>query len=175
VITRDPNGWSLGVSEIRDPVEGLYCILDQQNKVAHRFATPAAPTPMEVTRPPAQVGTASPRAQSDGVHPDTSSEKLGGQMMEGVMVEGERLTTTYPVGAQGNDRPIVTTFEARRSKELNTDVIRKISDPRSGEETFKLTKIERTEPDPALFQIPPDYTIMDEKGSFVMTVTRHSL
>ena len=174
LITRDANGWSLGVTEIRDPVEGLYCILDQQNKVAHRFATPSAPTPPEVS-PQAQVGTASPRHVSDGVHPETSSERLGSQMMEGVMVEGEKLTTTYPVGAQGNDRPIVTTFEAWRSKELNTDVVRKFSDPRSGEETFKLTKIERTEPDPTLFQIPTDYTIVDEKGSFAVTVTRHSL
>jgi len=153
LITRDANGWSLGVTEIRDPVEGLYCILDQQNKVAHRFATPAAPAPPEVSP---QGGTASPRTASDAAHPETSSEKLGSQTMEGVMVEGERLTTTYPVGAQGNDRPIVTTFEAWRSKELNTDLIRKLSDPRSGEETFRLTKLERTEPDPTLFQIPPD-------------------
>jgi hypothetical protein len=171
LITRDANGWSLGVAEIRDPVEGLYCILDQQNKVAHRFATPSAPTAVSAQT---QVGTAMPKPVSDGVHPETSSEKLGSQMMEGVMVEGERLTTTYPIGVQGNDRPITTTFEAWRSKELNTDVIGKFSDPRSGEETFRLTKIERMEPDPALFQIPPDYTIVDEKGSFAMTVTRQS-
>src|SRR5260370_32741248 len=65
LITRDANGWNLTVTEIRDPGEGLYCILDQQNKVAHRFATPSAPTPPAVTRPAvipqAQVGTASPK------------------------------------------------------------------------------------------------------------------
>jgi hypothetical protein len=169
-ITRDGIGWSLGVIEIRDPVEGLYWIFDQQNKMAHRFATPSAPAAVSA---PTQVGTAMPKRMSDGVHPETSSEKLGSQMMEGVMVEGDRLTTTYPVGSQGNDRPIVTTFEGWRSKELKTDVLRKSSDPRFGDDTFKLMKIERTEPDPTLFQVPPDYTIVDEKGSFTMTVTRH--
>jgi hypothetical protein len=93
--------------------------------------------------------------------------------MEGLMVEGFRTTTTWPLGAQGNDRPIVATHESWASEDLKTDVLTKISDPRFGETTFKLTKIERTEPDPALFQVPPDYTIVDEKSSFTMTVTRH--
>jgi hypothetical protein len=179
LITRDANGWSLGVTEIRDPVEGLYWILDQQNKVAHRFATPSAPAPAAVTRPAAtpqaQDGTPKPKHVSGGVHPDFSVEKLGSQMMEGVMVKGDRTTLTWPVGTQGNDGPIVTTHEFWFSEELKTNVLEKTSDPRSGEDTFKLTKIERTEPDPTLFQIPPDYTIVDEKGSFGMTVTRRSL
>ncbi len=177
LITRDANGWSLGVSEIRDPVEGLYYILDEQNKVAHRFATPATPAPAAVPRPAVspqtQVGTPSPKPVTDAAQPERSNEKLGSQMMEGVMVEGFRSTTTWPVGAQGNDRPIVATHESWVSEELKTDVLTKISDPRFGETTFKLTKIERTEPDPALFQVPPDYTIVDEKSSFTMTVTRH--
>ena len=35
------------------------------------------------------------------------------------------------------------------------------SDPRFGENTYQLTNISRIEPDSALFQIPPDYTIID--------------
>jgi len=50
LVTRGENGWNLTVTEIRDPVDGLYYILDQQNKVAHRFATPSAPTSPAVTR-----------------------------------------------------------------------------------------------------------------------------
>jgi len=153
--------------------------LDQQNKVAHRFATPSAPTTPQTARPAespqAQVATAAPRPVADRARPETANEKLGSQMMEGVMVQGYRSTTTWPVGAQGNDRPIVSTHESWISEELKTDVLTKVSDPRFGETTFKLTKIERTEPDPAQFQIPPDYTIVDEKGAFGMTVTRHSL
>jgi len=169
-ITRDGNGWNLGVTEIRDPVEGLYWILDHQNKVAHRFATPSAPAAVSSQ---AQDGTAKPKHVSDGVHPDFSVEKLGSQMMEGVMVKGDRTTLTLPVGTQGNDGPIVTTHEFWFSEELKTYVLEKISDPRSGVDTVKVTNIERTEPNPTLFQVPPDYTIVDEKGPFTMTVTRH--
>jgi hypothetical protein len=173
LIIRDPNGWSLAVSEIRDPVNGLYYILDEQNKVAHRFATPSTSAPRTVVNPQAQVGTPSPKPVTDSSQLEKSNEKLGSQMMEGVMVEGFRSTTTWPVGTQGNDRPIVATHESWISDELKTEVLTKISDPRFGETTFKLTKIERTEPDPVLLQIPADYTIVDEKNSFTMTVTRH--
>jgi len=93
-------------------------------------------------------------------------------MMEGVMVEGYRSTTTWPVGSQGNDRPIVATHESWYSRDLKTEVLTKNSDPRFGENTFKLTNLDRTEPDLALFQVPRDYTIVDEKGPFKMSATR---
>jgi hypothetical protein len=173
-VTRDANGWNLTVTEIRDPVEGIYFILDQQNKIAHRFATPSAPA---VTRPTvipqAHVETLSQKTVKDSARPEWTYENLGSQMMEGVMVEGHRATTTWPVGTQGNDRPIVTTGESWISEELKTEVLTKNSDPRFGDNTFKLTNLERTEPDPALFQVPSDYTIVDEKGPFRMTATRH--
>src|SRR6266481_6724424 len=151
LVTRDENGWNLTVIEIRDPVDGLYFILDQQNKVAHRFATPSAPTAPAATLPAIgpqmQAGTPSPKPVTDGKRPETANEKLGSQMMEGVMVEGYRSTTTWPVGTQGNDRPIVSTHESWISEELKTEVFMKNSDPRFGENIFKLTNLERTEPD----------------------------
>lgn len=172
LVTRDANGWNLKVIEIRDPVEGLYTILDQQNKVAHRFATPWPAVSRQAAVPQTPSGTVSPKPTRDGPRPETATEKLGSQMMEGVMVEGFRATTTWPVGTQGNDRPIVTTHESWYSQELKAEVLMKNSDPRSGENTFKLTNMERTEPDPVLFQVPPDYTVVEEKGSFRMIATR---
>jgi hypothetical protein len=35
------------------------------------------------------------------------------------------------------------------------------SDPRFGENTYKLTNITRTEPAPTLFQVPGDYTVRE--------------
>jgi hypothetical protein len=172
LFTRDANGWNLRVIEIRDPVDGLYIILDQQNKVAHRFATPWPAVSRQAAAPQTPSGVASPKPTRDGTHPETATEKLGSQMMEGVMVEGFRATTTWPAGSQGNDRPIVTIHESWYSQDLKTEVLMKNSDPRSGENTFKLTNMERTEPDPALFQVPSDYTIVEEKGPFRMSATR---
>jgi len=41
-------------------------------------------------------------------------------------------------------------------------VLSKTSDPRFGESTTKLINIEMAEPDPALFQVPAEYSIVDE-------------
>ena len=35
------------------------------------------------------------------------------------------------------------------------------SDPRSGESSYRLTNIVRTEPDPSLFMVPGDYDVRD--------------
>jgi hypothetical protein len=82
--------------------------------------------------------------------------------MEGILVEGVRHTTTWPVGSMGNDRPITQVNETWMSPELKVAVLTKNSDPRSGEHTQKLTNITRVEPDPSLFQPPADYTISEE-------------
>ena len=100
--------------------------------------------------------------------PQTVHEKLENQIIEGVLAAGTRTTTTWPEGSIGNDRPIVSVHEYWRSVELKVPVLNKSSDPRSGERTEKLTNISRSEPDQSLFQPPPDYTIVDEKGSFTI-------
>jgi hypothetical protein len=62
----------------------------------------------------------------------------------------------------GNDRDIVATGETWTSQELRIPILIKSSDPRSGENVTKLTEINRSEPYPALFTPPPDYTIQDQ-------------
>jgi hypothetical protein len=173
-ITRD-RGTRISVIEIRDPVDGFYYILDEQNKIAHRFATSKAPPMPEVTRtqdpPPGQAAKPS-KPISDGTHPHNSIEKLGSQWIEGVMAEGQRSTTTWPAGTQGNDRPIVSVYEAWVSQDLHIEVRNKTLDPRNGETTIRLANLSRAEPDPGLLQPPQDYALVDEKGPFTMTVTR---
>ena len=171
---RDPKT-AISVVEIRDPVDGFYYILDEQNKIAHRFATGKAPPMPEVTRspdpPPGQAAPSKPA--SDGTHPHNSIEKLGSQWIEGVMAEGQRSTTTWPAGTQGNDRPIVSVYEAWVSPDLHLEVRSKTLDPRNGETTIRLTNLSRADPDPGLLQPPQDYAIVDEKGPFTMSVTRN--
>jgi TonB family protein len=82
-------------------------------------------------------------------------------MIEGVEAEGTRFTHTVPAGSMGNERPIEVTYERWYSKELQLDVLIKSVDPRSGESTQQMTNISLGEPDPALFEIPSDYTVQD--------------
>jgi len=92
---------------------------------------------------------------------EVSSEDLGSQTMEGVLVTGTRTTRTIPAGQIGNDKPISIVTEVWTSPELKTVVYSKRTDPRMGEQTFKLTNIMRAEPDPTLFTVPSDFNVID--------------
>jgi hypothetical protein len=90
---------------------------------------------------------------------NTKKESLGKQVIEGVEAEGTRFTTTIAAGAIGNEQPIEIVFESWYSPELQTVIMSKHSDPRSGENTYRLTNINRTEPAHSLFEVPADYTV----------------
>jgi hypothetical protein len=92
-------------------------------------------------------------------------ESLGTQMMEGVVAEGMRTTATLEMGAIGNDRPINTVSERWVSSDLQTVVMTKHSDPRTGEETFRLTNVVRSNPDPSLFELPSGYTLAPHEST----------
>jgi hypothetical protein len=76
-------------------------------------------------------------------------------------VNGVRTTRTIPTGQIGNDRPISIVTEVWTSPDLKTVVYSKRSDPRMGEQTFRLTNIVHAEPDPSLFTAPADFKIVD--------------
>lgn len=92
-------------------------------------------------------------------------EELGKQIMEGVEVEGTRTTITIPAGEIDNELPIAIVSERWYSPELQVVVMSKNSDPRTGVSTYRLTNINRAEPDASLFQAPADYTL-EESGTF---------
>jgi hypothetical protein len=94
------------------------------------------------------------------------NESLGRQTIEGVMVEGTRTTFTIPAGEIGNERPIEIVSERWYSPELQVVVMTRRSDPRTGETTYKLTRVNRTEPLKSLFEVPPDYTVTEPPARF---------
>jgi hypothetical protein len=168
---------------IVDPVEGARYLLNPNNKTAQKILLPKqSQSPFPATLPPAMsqalagrppgtavqatpsgvtyVANAHPLGMGDSNAPPLKTESLGTQTIEGVTAEGRRTTTTYAVGKMGNDREIVTSFETWQSPELGMmTVLTKNSDPRTGERTMRIANLSRTEPDPSLFVVPPDYTI----------------
>lgn len=97
---------------------------------------------------------------------ESRTEELGTRDFEGVQADGTRKTTTIPAGAIGNERPIEIVYERWFSKELGLVVYSKNSDPRFGEQTYKLTNVVRAEPNPSLFSIPTHYKTVTEPGTF---------
>ena len=104
------------------------------------------------------------------LRPTTQTEKLGGKSIAGVYAEGVRITTTYPVGFFGNDKPIVSVHEAWTAPGLRLAVLTINDDPRSGTQTTEITDLNRAEPDPALFQVPEGYTIKDQNPGSNLSV-----
>ena len=86
-------------------------------------------------------------------------EDLGTQTIGGVTAQGTRVTKTIPAGQIGNEKPITIVHEIWYSNDLQTTVMSKRSDPWSGETTYTLTNIQRSEPDAALFAVPSDYSV----------------
>jgi hypothetical protein len=92
-----------------------------------------------------------------------NAEPLGRRMIEGVNSDGTRFVTTIEAGAIGNDRAIQSVNERWYSSELQTVMLTRTTDPRTGEETFKLANVSRAEPAAYLFQVPAGYQVVDAK------------
>ena len=118
-------------------------------------------TAVIVTAPPAGEGATFLRHSSKH---EAKTEKLEARSFDGVTAEGTRTTVTIPAGEIGNEMPINIVDEHWYSPELQVTVMTRHSDPRSGETTYRLTNISRTEPAAALFQVPSDYAVKDATG-----------
>jgi hypothetical protein len=147
------------VISITDPVGGSLYTLNPDTQVARQMPFRA--------RAGAWSGaeTARQTARQRPENPNVKTESLGAQVVAGVTAQGTRITRTIPAGQVGNQAPLVITIERWYSPELQTDVMRKEVNPQFGQTTFQLTNIVRAEPDPALFQVPSNYTIKSGRPS----------
>jgi hypothetical protein len=149
--------------EIFDAVEGVRYVLDASTHTARSYPVAQAPAQRDVS-PVAQnvpVAVNGPTVRTgDVARPDVTHESLGNDSMLGVEVTGSRTTIVYPAGARGNDQPLTVVLESWRSNELTIDMMHKQDDPRTGVVEWRVTQIDRAEPDASLFQVPADYTIV---------------
>ena len=116
--------------------------LDANNKVARKNRIGGNPPPDEHGEPA-----------------DAKTESLGSKTIEGVKVEGTRVTFEIPAGQIGNDKPIQVVSERWFSPELQVIVMSRHLDPVAGEHVFRLVNIKRSEPSADLFSIPASYRV----------------
>lgn len=171
------------IVSIFDPVAGYRFILEPAKKTARRMTVPAgnyegATIVNGQSLSPAvraQIETSAIQRTNIVVLPtmamsgsgsggsnNSKSESLGTRNFEGLEAEGTRTVTTIPAGAIGNERPIEMVYEKWYSKELQLIVYSKHSDPRFGEQIYRLENISRSEPDRSLFAPPSDYKLVTE-------------
>jgi hypothetical protein len=180
---------------IIDPVAGFRYVLDPNVKVVRKLplAPPpgvadakamhgatvraAAPAPGNVMFYQA-AGAAGPDVIGNQVfirktgpgekEPDSATENLGDQTIDGIHATGTRVTTTIAAGKMGNEQPMAITSERWYSPELKATVMTKHNDPWAGELKTQFANVNTSEPDPSLFTIPSDYKVVDEKTGPVM-------
>jgi len=153
------------IVNIHDPVAGVMRTLNPQSKTAHEVTIHPGPgrggNGNPAGRPQGRGpgnGTAA-ATRTPHTDPNTVTENLPMQTINGVQATGTRVTRNIPAGQFGNAQAIQIVHETWISADLKIPVMVKISDPRSGTTTTQLTNITRAEPDPSLFQTPSDYTV----------------
>jgi len=165
---------------IMDPVAQVSYTLDLTDKTAQKMPMPpVAPGGGQVffqrfdgpvstgngPPPPPTIAMLKPLGREEDA--EVSTEDLGTQTMEGLLVSGVRTTRTIPAGEIGNEKPLSVVTEVWTSPDLKTIIYSKRTDPRMGEQTFKLTNIQRTEPDASLFTVPADFKLTGGPQDFI--------
>ncbi len=163
---------------IYDPVAGFTYHLDPKTKRYSKTPVKASSTSIVVIGDSTWVSNESERSTSpvETIRPtrgqlpfhaevvaQSITESLQPQIVGGISVKGSRITMTIPVGAFGNDRAVKVINERWYSDDLQVLVKSSNSDPRFGVSTYDLTNIVQALPDPALFQVPADYTLRVEE------------
>ncbi len=146
---------------ITDPVAGTRYMLNPETKTAHQM--PLHPPMRDHGSPDGEH--AKMWAKSDA---SVTTESLGAKTINGLQVEGTRMTRTIPAGEIGNAKAIEVVTERWYSNDLQMPVMMTHTDPMMGTVSSNLTNINRGEPDASLFQVPSDYTVESGKAGDMM-------
>jgi len=151
------DGGAPQVTYILDPVANTAFWLNSRERVAQKEALRTGSESMMV----GMGQNAEMLAKKSAPRNMPAAESLGKRFIQGVEAEGTRIVTTIKAGDIGNERPIEIVLERWYSPELQTNVLTKRTDPRSGEETFQLLDLQRSEPARTYFEVPPDYSLAE--------------
>ena len=167
-------------TSIFDPVAKTHTDFTSDRNLAHVLEMPTPPTPpspgavraigggFAMFSPAPGGGGAGPvtfsvqgrtESHQPADTPAPKTESLGTRTIDGISATGTKDTRTIPAGTIGNDKDLVITHETWYSPDLKLVIQSTQTDPRFGETTYSLTNIQRSEPEPALFQVPAGYRV----------------
>jgi hypothetical protein len=144
---------------ICDPIAQTLTRIDTLNKTATIIhSRPSAPSTSRLQ--PAHARTFCSSRLLIGLH--LGGEDLGVKTIEGVEAHGEQFTMPMLATSTGGESTSNSTNERWCSDDLSAVVLTVTTNSKAGTKfTVEMQKIERIEPDPSLFQIPPDYAVTE--------------
>jgi len=146
----------MNVIQIADPESHtLYnCFIFQRRCLLENFSEPATTSYRPAT---AMTG---PLQDNKGF---STHEDLGIRTIDGVDTRGSRDITTVNPGVYGNDRPLVTTREFWQASQIGINLLSTLDAPGIGHQSFTLTDLTFSEPEPQLFELPEGFEIVDRR------------
>ena len=146
--------------QIADPVAHIAYQCSPQQRICEMLTMGGMTT---VRFDPARVKSGTLK-DSKGVEKGTRSHQdLGAQIFAGLPVHEYKDTTTLNPGVLGNDLPMSTVRQYRFSAELGFNLSSIVEAPQIGRQTFTVTEISTSEPDPSVFQPPQGYKLVDHR------------
>jgi hypothetical protein len=108
-----------------------------------------------------------PRLGASGPLPDgrgfSQVDDLGAGTTQGLETHGYREAITFNPGTMGNDQPMTATREFWFSPQLAINLSSMVDNPQTGKQVFTVKDLSTSEPDPAIFRVPPDYKVLDHR------------
>jgi hypothetical protein len=136
-------------------------ILFNKTAIVMHISLPKPPTPEQEARSAEARANA---ARYRAVHPSNDTTALPTRTIAGISAEGERRIITLHAATLSNGDPVRVVEETWTSSDLGIPLASTSDDPRGSKITMTVTDLQRTEPDPSLFKIPPDYQITERQN-----------
>jgi hypothetical protein len=155
----DASGRPIVIS-ITDPVARTIASLQPFFKSATVTHVPL-PSPEQEAR---AEGFRAKAAEYRALHPPSpdAESPLPPQTIAGVYAEGKRHTTVLTAKMAG-DQAVRVLEQTWTAPDLKIPLARTSDDPRGEKIAMTVITLQRANPDPALFQIPPDYKLVEQK------------
>jgi hypothetical protein len=105
------------------------------------------------------------KKHSPDTPPVNGSEDMGTTNIAGYDAQGCRATHLLPAGQYDSDKQLIEVAEKWFFLVLETHMLSRRESPWEGKYVTTMTKVQRGEPDPKLFQPPPNYKVNDRRPS----------
>jgi len=179
-ITFEPRRGAKGAAATRktevvvfDPVAQTVTRWNNENKIAHVMSLPQGGHRSPGFGPgheggpeagPRPAGFERPGREREGV--SFASTDLGYKTVDGLSLNGRKVTRTIAPGVMGNDKEIVVSHESWYSNDLKVMISETDSNPFAGSHTLVTSNLSRNEPAATLFKAPEGYTVQQDQPRF---------
>lgn len=137
---------------IIDPVQGRLVYLNPSYKFG---------TVYRVLQPPEQQSGNKIDSELPAAIPGQSVEDLGYKEIAGIRAHGTKIKYQYAGGNGDQLKDRYKTVETWYSEDLKITVLRIQTEPDGRDTIMRLSSIQRIDPDPIIFEIPPDYRLKE--------------